>query len=120
MPFKLMVKTTKNPRRSNNQTKVYRYNSNEVSEIAQCSVSYVRKVRAGLVNTDTPVAKRVLQIDKLLDDMCQHLLDEVRTTLTQIKDVNRKQFQNGELDSLIEYVRQFKEETSAIRAKNAE
>ena len=62
--------------------KNYRLTAQEVSEMAGVSVSYVKKIRAGLVNRDTALARQVLAIDLLANDGTNHLIKEIERIVT--------------------------------------
>lgn len=57
--------------------KKYRLTAREVSEMAGCSESYVKKLRARLVSIDTPLAREVLAIDLLANDGTNALIQEI-------------------------------------------
>jgi hypothetical protein len=59
------------------RTKKYQLTAEEVAIMADCSVSYVKKLRADLVNKNTPLATRVTAIDTIANDGKNLLLQEV-------------------------------------------
>jgi len=61
--------------------KIYRYTSEEVANMANCSVSYVKKLRAGIAEQNTDKARMVIAIDDLLMDGSNKLLEEVERIL---------------------------------------
>lgn len=69
--------------KSKSTRKLYRYSSEEVAEMAHCSVSYVKKIRAGIVDLNTSKAQLVLEIDSILADGSTKLLEEVERILNK-------------------------------------
>lgn len=63
-------------------TKNYQLTAKEVAELAGCSESYVKKLRARLVSIDTPLARQVLAIDLLANDGKNHLIREIERIVT--------------------------------------
>lgn len=65
----------------NNKTRCtknkYQLTSHEVAEIAGCSVSYVKKLRAGLVNDKSKLAQKVLSVDVIAQDGKSLLIQEI-------------------------------------------
>lgn len=57
--------------------KYYRLTAEEVAELAGCSVSYVKKLRADLVSKNTPLAKQVLSIELLANDGHKAVIKEI-------------------------------------------
>ncbi|MGY6521981.1 MAG: hypothetical protein ACXIUD_09650 [Mongoliitalea sp.] len=69
---------SKDTRKKTKRTKkFYRLTAEEVAELAGCSVSYVKKLRAELVNTNTPLAKQVLAIELLSNDGHKAVIKEI-------------------------------------------
>jgi len=63
---------------------IYRYTSKEVAKVAGCSESYVKQIRAGMIdNLMTDKAQLVLEVDTLLDDNSNKLLTEVERILNR-------------------------------------
>lgn len=58
--------------------KKYALKESEVASIAGVSVSYVKKLRAATVNTETPQAQRVLTIDELANQNKSNLIQEIK------------------------------------------
>lgn len=58
-------------------TKNYRLTASEVADIAGCSVSYVKKLRTGLVDQKSPLAQRVIAVDVLAEDGSNLLIKEI-------------------------------------------
>lgn len=58
-------------------TKNYRLNAREVAELADCSESYVKKLRAGIVDKNSPLARRVIAIDLMAEDGSNLLIKEI-------------------------------------------
>lgn len=58
-------------------TKNYRLTASEVADLAGCSVSYVKKLRAGLVDQKSPLAQRVLAVDMMAEDGSNLLIKEI-------------------------------------------
>lgn len=57
--------------------KKYRYTALEVAEMAECSESYVKKIRSAKVSLTPSKAQKVLAIDTVLHDSSNALLDEI-------------------------------------------
>jgi hypothetical protein len=57
--------------------KNYRLTATEVAGMAGCSVSYVKKLRAGLVDNKSPLAQRVQVIDLMAEDGSNLLIKEI-------------------------------------------
>jgi len=55
----------------------------EVAGIAGCSVSYVKQIRAGHVNAESALAKKVLAVDQLADGSKGLLVEEVKRILNK-------------------------------------
>lgn len=68
---------TKDKNKKSRCPKKYRLTAREVSEMAGCSESYVKKLRARLVSIDTPLAREVLAIDLLANDGTNALIQEI-------------------------------------------
>ena len=64
--------------KKNTCAKKYRFTAKEVSVMQRCSESYVKRVRRGLVNTNTPLAQRIL----LTDERSEAILEEVKRLVT--------------------------------------
>lgn len=58
--------------------KNYAFSEKEVSAISSVSVSYVKKLRAGLVSTKSAKAQRVLEIDKIANENKSLLIQEIK------------------------------------------
>ena len=58
-------------------TKKYQLTALEVADIAGCSVSYVKKLRAELVDNKSNLAKKVIDIDRIANDGKSLLIQEV-------------------------------------------
>jgi predicted transcriptional regulator len=58
-------------------TKKYQLTAAEVADMAGCSESYVKKLRADLVDTKSPLARRVLAIDTIAEDGKSLLIQEI-------------------------------------------
>jgi len=67
--------------KSKSTKKTYRYTSKEVAKMAKCSVSYVKQIRSGHVDTNSEKARLVLAIDDILIDGNNKLLEEVERIL---------------------------------------
>lgn len=70
----IMVKDKNNKSR---RTKKYQLTAEEVAKMADCSVSYVKKLRADLVDKRSDLAIRVTSIDTIANDGKNLLLQEV-------------------------------------------
>lgn len=68
---------TKSPRN------LYRYSSEEVANMAHCSISYVKKIRNGIVDLHTHKAQLVINIDAILEEGSNKLLEEVERILSK-------------------------------------
>jgi predicted transcriptional regulator len=68
-------------KKSRSTKRHYRYTSKEVAELANVSVSYVKKIRAGVVDLKSHKAQQVLHIDEVLYDGSNKLLKEVERIL---------------------------------------
>lgn len=69
---------SKDTRKKTKRTKkYYRLTAEEVAELAGCSVSYVKKLRADLVSKNTPLAKQVLSIELLVNDGHKAVIKEI-------------------------------------------
>jgi len=73
---------TKDKNKKTRSTKNYRLTAAEVAEMAGVSESYVKKIRAGLVNKDTPLARQVLAVDLLANDGTNALIKEIERLVT--------------------------------------
>ena len=62
---------------------IYRYTSREVARLTGVSISYVKKIRAGLVDTTSPKAQQVMLVDDILYDGSTKLLQEVERILNK-------------------------------------
>jgi predicted transcriptional regulator len=58
-------------------TKKYLLTAQGVADMIGCSTSYVKKLRAGIVDTKSPLARRVLAVDLLAEDGSNMLLKEI-------------------------------------------
>jgi len=58
-------------------TKKYQLTASEVADMAGCSESYVKKLRANLVDTKSQLARRVLGIDTIAEDGKNLLIQEI-------------------------------------------
>lgn len=68
-------------KKSKSTKKKYRYTSEEVAEMANCSVSYVKQIRCGAVDMKSDKARLVLAIDDILIEGNNKLLTEVERIL---------------------------------------
>jgi hypothetical protein len=73
---------TKDKNKKSRCAKNYQLTAREVSEMAGCSESYVKKLRARLVSIDTPLARQVLAIDLLANDGKNALIREIERIVT--------------------------------------
>jgi predicted transcriptional regulator len=55
----------------------YQLTAQEVAGIAGCSVSYVKKLRAGIVNMESDLAKKVLSVDTIAESGKSLLIKEI-------------------------------------------
>lgn len=78
---KKAINTTK--RVVNKRVKTYRYTAREVAGLCGVSEGYVKKIRARLVEMDSPKVQQVLMVDETLYDGCTALLNEVNRILNQ-------------------------------------
>lgn len=69
-----MIKDKRNKSRC---TKKYQLTASQVADMAGCSESYVKKLRANLVDTKSQLAKRVLGIDSIAEDGKSLLIQEI-------------------------------------------
>ncbi|WP_143960264.1 hypothetical protein [Litoribacter populi] len=70
---------TKDKNKKTRRTKKsYRFSAQEVAELVGCSVSYVKKLRAGVVAKDSPMAQKVLTVDQVADDSNSLLLNKLK------------------------------------------
>lgn len=76
------IDMTKDKNKKTRSPKNYRLTATEVAEMAGVSVSYVKKIRAGLVNKDTPLARQVLAVDLLANDGTNALIKEIERLVT--------------------------------------
>lgn len=58
-------------------TKHYRFTAREVAQAVGVSESYVKKVRAGLVATNSHKSQQIIEIDTVLEYKSNKLLQEV-------------------------------------------
>ena len=70
-----MVKDTN--KKSRCPKKNYVFTENEVAELAGCSVSYVKQIRVGQCSVSSPLAQKVLAIDKIADESKSALKEEI-------------------------------------------
>ena len=73
---------TKDKNKKSRCTKNYQLTAREVAEMAGCSESYVKKLRARLVSIDTPLARQVLAIDILANHGKNALIREIERIVT--------------------------------------
>lgn len=62
-------------------TKIYRYTSQEVAEMAGCSESLVKKVRAGSVKVHSHMTQKIQLLDDVLQDANNKLIKEVENLI---------------------------------------
>lgn len=61
--------------------KNYTLSEVEVAKLAGCSVSYVKKIRTAECSLNTPLAKRVLEIDKIAIEGKSLLIKEIERVI---------------------------------------
>ena len=72
---------TKDTKRKTRCPKNYTLSEVEVANLAGCSVSYVKQIRLGTCNLDTPLAKTVLEIDKIAIEGKSLLIQEIERVI---------------------------------------
>lgn len=62
----------------------YAITSHEAAKLAGCSESYVRKIRRGIVDTNTDKARLVLEIDALANEGLKSMIDQISKLMDNI------------------------------------
>ncbi len=70
-------KDTTSTKKDISLSKNYMFSETEVAKLANCSVSYVKKLRSGVVDTKSNLAQRVLAIDELANNSKSILIQEI-------------------------------------------
>jgi hypothetical protein len=72
------------PNKSRCTKKKYRITASEVAELCGCSVSYVKKLRAGHVDNTSPLARQVAAVDLLAASGTDAMIQEIE----RLMDIN--------------------------------
>lgn len=72
---------SKDNNKKTRRPKKYRYTSKEVAAVLDCSDSYVKQVRAGIVELNSTLAQRILAVDKGLDTAANKVLSDLNQTI---------------------------------------
>lgn len=76
----IMIKDTTKKTRC---PKKYALTESELANLAQCSVSYVKKIREGKCEINSALAKRVVAIDEIAETNKDLLISEIERIINQ-------------------------------------